>query len=521
MKNITLKTSFVLVVAILILTSVLTACSPQKPASSTGGVLNIGHNINPNSLDPVRSTFAADIFVHAQIYDSLLRFDSEGNIVPWLCTSWEFEDDTTLTLNLRKGVTFHDGTDFNAGAVKQQFDRLKKPEMASLMTRMIQEFESIEVIDDYTLAIKTKRPMPYLLNLLAGRIGRINSPAAIEKWGDDYGIKAATGTGPFKLVKWVQDTEIVLEKNKDYWAKDENGKQLPYLDGLVFKLIPDPATMYSNLITQGVDIAGILPVDFQRAQQQADLKMVSGPIALSYGTFVDCTRPPFDNIKVRQAVAYATDKDELLQAVAYGSGVKIGHFVPPGLFGYDPTITGYTYDPEKAKKLLSEAGYDEKNPLRFTATEVKLTGFDIEAEVLQSQLARVGIEMKLDVVDSNVMIGRLMTHNYNVIVFGTAFTSIPLDPQGTMDIFYGAKGFWNAGRIVDAELDAMIQKAGVTMDKDSRKVILHDIQQYMIDKAYDWWYFGLTGAMGMQQYVMGYTHSITGDPMLERVWLDK
>ncbi|MFJ7649924.1 ABC transporter substrate-binding protein [Lysinibacillus sp. NPDC097279] len=403
------------VMLILVLSTILAACSGGSDGkdtgskdTSTGGdsangsekTLVYGRGGDSTALDPATVTEGESFKVTVNIYETLINFgDEDVTLHPGLAKSWEAsEDGLTYTFQLEEGVKFHDGSDFNAEAVVKNFERWKAgadkfPYFMSQFTMGGEQvIESITAEGDSTVVFKLKQPQaPFLKNLAMSPFA-IASPSAFEA-NDDALIDKPVGTGPFKFVSWTRNDSITIEKNPDYRVAG-----FPKLDKVIFRSIPDNSARLNALNNGEVDVVdGLSPSDKGSIESNGDLQLIERP-SMNVGYLgLTVTRPPFDNVKVRQAVNYAIDKQALVDAFYEGLAQPAKNPMPPVIAGYNDDITGYAYDPEKAKALLKEAGYDGK--------EIELWAMPVPrpympdgqkiAEAIQKNLADVGIPSKI------------------------------------------------------------------------------------------------------------------------------
>ncbi|WP_409366926.1 ABC transporter substrate-binding protein [Lysinibacillus sp. 38-6] len=403
------------VMLILVLSTILAACSGGSDGkdsgskdTSTGGdsagggekTLVYGRGGDSTALDPATVTEGESFKVTVNLYETLINFgDKDVTLQPGLAKSWEASPDgLTYTLQLEEGVKFHDGSDFNAEAVVKNFERWKAgadkfPYFMSQFTMDGEQIiESITAEGDNTVVFKLIQPQaPFLKNLAMSPFA-IASPTAFEA-NDDALIDNPVGTGPFKFVKWVRNDSITIEKNPDYRIAG-----LPKLDKVIFRSYPENSARLNALNNGEVDVAdGLSPSDKESIEANADLQLIERP-SMNVGYLgLTVTRAPFDNVKVRQAVNYAIDKQALVDAFYEGLAEPAKNPMPPVIAGYNDDITGYAYDPEKAKALLKEAGYDGK--------EIELWAMPVPrpympdgqkiAEAIQKNLADVGMPSKI------------------------------------------------------------------------------------------------------------------------------
>lgn len=324
------------------------------------------------------------------VVEPFLREDITGNYHPWLATSWKVDKaNDTITLTLREGVKFHDNTDFNAEAAKWTIDK-------AIESKMARGFLSVDIIDDYTVRIKTKPYQNNFMNILAGSYLNPVSRAAYEKNGDEWAKWHPVGTGPFKFVSFERGNKLIYEKWDGYWQK---GK--PYLDGIEYLFIRDPMTQQAAMRARGKEKVHVLSVT---SGEQAAMLKTQGfeVISMSIGpiSFIpDSKNPdsPFSKKKVRQAVSYAINREAIVKARGFGFWSAANQITGPDNLGYIKDLDFGQYDPERAKQLLKEAGY----PNGFNMTIYVMPAMvDRDAMVaVQRYLGEVGIKVDLDFPD--------------------------------------------------------------------------------------------------------------------------
>lgn len=303
------------------------------------------------TLEPQDTTDTDSAAVRYQIYNGLLKMTEEGQAVPDLAESWEVSDDgTTYTFNLREGVLFHDGTPLDAQAVKASFDRLLAEERDTSASAYFKPIvQSVNVVDDATVEFVLNEPFAPFLNTLAHPAGHIVSPTAIETYGDELG-QNPVGTGPYKLVDWVRGERLTLERFEDYF------EGTPPLAGIEYRIVPEAATRVALLETGEADvILRVTPDEAERLETTEGIELKRTPTARAIFMALNTTQPPFDDVRVRQAVNYAVDVQAIVDAL-FGEGTPLlDSPLAPNVFGYAPTFR-YDYDPDRANELLEEAG---------------------------------------------------------------------------------------------------------------------------------------------------------------------
>lgn len=414
-------TKSLVILLLLIIGTVLAACSGSgdnngngdaeanaeaEEGSGGGGTLIFGRGSDSTSLDPSRTTEGETFKVTKNIYETIVDFEDEGTeIVPGLAHDWEVSDDgLTYTFELEEDVTFHDGTDFNADAVVENFERWAggDSEMFPYYNTMFGGFEgddghvieSVEADDDYTVTFTLTRSQAPFLKNLAMDMFAISSPTAIEEQGDDDYERNPVGTGPFQFVEWLPNDSITVEKYDDYWQEG-----LPKLDEVVFRSIPDNASRLNALSAGEIDLAdGINPSDGDSIEDNPDLQLIERP-SMNIGYLgLTVTREPFDQKEVRQAVNYAVDQQGIIDAFYEGRAEEAVNPMPSSIEGYNEDIEGYEHDPEKAKELLKEAGLEDGFEMELWAMPEPrpyMPDGQKIAEVIQKDLAEVNIDAEI------------------------------------------------------------------------------------------------------------------------------
>ncbi|MGG3573705.1 ABC transporter substrate-binding protein [Bacillus gobiensis] len=403
------KLAISLGILVFILSIALLGCSSGTGGNESSGQNNekktliYGRGGDSTSLDPITTTEGEAFKVTQNIFETLLEYgEQDTTIQPGLAKKWEVSDDgLTYTFDLEEGVKFHDGTDFNAEAVKFNFDRWmngdeeKFPYYTMFGGYKKDEghvIKEIKVLDDYKIQFILKRPQaPFLKNLAMSPFG-IASPAAIEKSGDKF-REQPVGTGPFKFVDWKPNDRITIEKNEDYWG--EGAK----LDEIIFRSIPENSARLNALQGGEIDIMdGVNPSDLKTIESNPDLKKLERPsMNIGYLGFT-VNKEPFNNKLVRQALNYAVNKQEIIDSFYGGLAEPAKNPLPPSLEGYNNDIEEYPYDPEKAKQLLAEAGYPDGFEMDLWAMPVPRPympdGMKI-AEKIQADFEKIGVKAEI------------------------------------------------------------------------------------------------------------------------------
>ncbi len=462
------------------------------------------------------------------IYSGLVRFDlvdrntGEHKVVGDLAESWEQPDPTTVTFKLKQGILFHDGSPFDAAVAKWNFERARD-DPKSTRRSQLQVIDSIEAPDKTTLRIKLKTPSPGFIRTLAWANGiqiQIASKAAFDKGGADELARNPVGTGPFKFKQWIADDRLILEKNPDYFEKGADGKPLPYLDGFVSRFQPDPTVGLQDLRTGGVHLLeSVAPKDVAAIKADANLAIDEVPWYPNcyFQLWFNATAAPFDNVKLRQAVLYAIDREGMSKAMSFGLGVPFYYpFFMPASMGYDDKITKYTYDPAKVKALLTEAGYPN-------GIDLELRVIDREPENTIAQFAQQmfeanGIRAKLLRAERTVHIGIINEGKFQFSFARDSFETL-VDPDILQRrVKTGAAG--QNGKFSDAEIDAVVTEGGATVDPAKRKEIYTKVLTLLQDRAYvgTGYYIPTLNAYRKEVGAVAYNFQV---PRAAAMWLSK
>ena len=469
----------------------------SQPAAATapGGRLVVAVPAEPPQLDPTTNAAAAiDQIVNHNIYEGLVMIDPEGNIVPGLAESWEIsEDGLVYTFHLRRGVKFHDGHELTAADVIYTFERNKDPATGVPHPEYYEPIESIEALDDYTVQFTLSRVTPHFLAIL-GLGDSIILPAGA---GEELKSRP-NGTGPFEFVEWVPGDHITLARFEDYWQEG-----IPYLDEVVFKFIPDPSAALAALLAGDVDI--VVRMDAAVAltvRETPGFKVISGPQNLVQIMAINNAREPFDDVRVRRAIAYAINKEEVIQGSMFGWGTPIGSHLTPVSPYYIDLNWMYPYDPERAKELLAEAGY----PDGFEATLKLPQPYALHiktGEIIADQLSRVGIQLKLEIIEWGRWLEEVYENaDYDLTIIGHIGK---MDPAADLSgygperpDYYFRRGWSNP------YLDKLMELGATTADFEERLKIYAIVQYIIAEEAVNYFIQDPHQLVGMAENVHGF-----------------
>lgn len=434
----------------------------------SGGTLNVGFISDLRTMNPLESTQWTERQVLFLMFDRLIDLNPDFSLKPGLAESWQFEnDDKRVILNLRSGVQFHDGTPFNAEAVKWNLDTRLDPEGNSSQRRQLEGvIENVEVVDDLTVAINLSSPYPPLLSLFADRAGLMASPAAAEKYGEDIGSHPV-GTGPFKLDEWTRGATLTVSRNENFWQDD-----IPYLDAVAFHDIPSNVVGIQRMTIGELDYIGQLtPLDTKLAEASPDIKLVPSVGGLWYSLQWKWDSEPYNNPDLRRAVAHALNRDRFNEILWEGQGSISDGFVPEGLWWTPTDLKHYEYDPDKSRQILEEAG--------LMGTELQLAAPSGDAlrrlaELAHENLNAVGLDVKLEPVPQSEYYAKTVAGE---IRFTPMRWTQRADPDGLIQYLFASDGTANSSKYSNEQVDEWIYEARVLTDQEKRKDLYNKVQR--------------------------------------------
>src|SRR5262247_4090897 len=482
-------------------------------APKKGGTLRVGFYIEAATMDPHLSGSKIDRQVYHNLYEPLVVLDVKLGIKPGLAESWQQPDPKTLIFKLRRGVKFHDGTDFNAEAVRFNMNRMKT-EPKSVRKGEVASIDSVDVVDAYTIKLNLKRPDAALLATLTDRAGMMVSPKTAQERGPELERNAkGAGTGPFEFVEWVKDDHLLIKRNDSYWNKQGG----PYLDRVRYRPIPDDTVKLQSLQTGEIDVIDyVQPRDVAAVRADKNLVELDVPSLAAFSYQLNQTRPPFNVKALRQAVAYAIDLDQIVKAVWLNVGVPANGPVPPTSWAYDKTIPPIKRDLAKAKAKLAEGGKPSGFPFTITTANIPINVQ--EAEVIQAQLAEVGIQAKIKLVDAATQLSDGNSKNFDMISY--QWSGRP-DPDGNSYQFFkttpGTSLNWSG--ISNSQIDAILDKTREVSNQAERKKLYSELTRILQDELPMIYIVHPIEPKAFSPKVQGYEPIPDGMMRFKEVWL--
>ncbi len=497
---------------------------------------------DPPSLDPVHITDTVSHAVASELFDGLVTFDQDLKIRPAIARQWVIsEGGRTYTFDLRLGVRFHNEREVTAEDFRYSFERLLDPETRSERTWILEKLRGarefmagkarrvtgIKVLGPHKLRLTLERPFTPFLALLAYPAASVVPREAVERWGRQFSTHPM-GTGPFRFREWRHDDRVVLEANRDYF------QGAPYLDKIVFRVIPDEMARFQEFKAGNLDHTDIPTGFFRMVQNDPSLSrmLVSRPSLGINAIQFNLERSPFrGNRALRQAFNYSVDKEAIAQVILEGRVVPARSVLPPGIFAHNPELQGYPHDKAKAKKLLAESGYAGGRglpPLRLYYN-TGLVNRKI-AEFVQGALREVGVTLELRELDWPAYLN--LVDRGDAQVFRLGWLADYPDPENFLTVLFhsrnvGSKG--NLSRYVNPRVDALLDQADASLDPMERRRLYQEAEAIILEDApWIFLHYYSTDVL-IQPWVKGLREQISamnsaptlGMVQMRKVWLEK
>lgn len=438
--------------------------------------LNFAVSAEPNSLDPMAIAMMSTFTITYAIYDNLFEKNADGGYDPSICEDYDVTDDGLVyTFKIRDDVKFHDGTQMTAEDVAFSINRTIEKGWAADMVAAI---ESVEATDDYTVVLTLSRPFGGMIGSLASPYFSIMSKAYLEENGDDIVERKPMGTGAYKFVEWVSGDHITLEANEDYF------KGAPSIKTVTFKPITDKNT--GLIALQAGEADAFLNVnysDIPAVEEDESLAFYSTDLAAVLSLNMNIENEILSDVRVRQAVNYAINRDNIIQGALEGQGTAANSPVPPTCDGYSEDVKGYEYDPDKARELLKEAGYEDG--LSFTIKIKEDSKNQKVAQVIQSDLKAVGIDVKIQILEAGAYTTDVYSNgDYEMTI--SAWCAMFTDAYSLLysqfhKDCYGGTG--NITHVTSDELSSMLDSAAQA-GEDEKTAAYTEVAQSIMDNAY-------------------------------------
>ncbi len=465
-----------------------------------GGELIYGLSSDPPNLDPHINSGTAARSVKLMVYNNLARQWVSGNVEPDLAERWEISPDgLEYAFYLRQGVTFHDGAPLTANDVKASIERVQADATGAGRQAEMQRIQEIVVEGDHVVRFRLAQPMASLLENLALPETAILSKAFLDGGGDPN--TTMMGTGPFKFESREPGVRTELVRNESYFRSG-----FPYLDRLIYIPYPDENTRVSALLGGEIDIADYVPwKDMQAIEDDPNLRLALGPESAFMCVVYNVKQPPFDDPRVRVALSYAYDRQAIVDAVFFGRGrAMTGGVIPETSWAYAADLEDtYTYDPERAKQLLAEAGFADG----FSATLLSTSQYGMHqssGEIAQKNLQDIGIDCKLELYDWSTVVQRQAEGNFQFRIHGLAPDLV--DPDFMTNFYASGSPFSRQDGFSDPEIDKLLDQGRAMVDQAQRVPVYAEVERRVLELA-PWSYLAWREqGEGLKEEIQGYEH---------------
>lgn len=469
-----------------------TATEKVSDVPAYGDALVVGSIGEPTILIPMLASDSASHHIAGLIFNGLVKYDTDLSVIGDLAESWDIsKNGLVITFHLRKGVKWSDGIEFTADDVMFGYETIINDKTPTAYSEDFRQVKKAEVIDKYTFRVTYAKPFAPALTSWGNLVVL---PKHLFKGKDitkNEFTRAPIGLGPYKLKRWVEGQELVLNSYKDYFE----GR--PYIDNYIFRIIPDLATMFLELKAGGIDMMGLTPVQFAKQTEsdffQSNFQKFRYPqFAYTYMGF-NLKHPFFKDKRVRQAIAYAIDKNEIVDVILFGLGTPATGPYVPNTWPYNPNVKKYDYNPDKARQILKESGWEDTDgdgildkdgkPFSFTILTNMGNSLRINtATIIQWRLKKIGIKVKIRTLEWSTLINEFIDkRRFEAVILGW---SIGLDPD-QYDIWFSGKTKEKELNFVsysNPEVDELLEKGRGTFDIEERKKAYFRIQEILADE---------------------------------------
>ena len=485
----------------------------QPAAQKPGGVLRVAAPSNPSTLDPMTGRSGTDHTQLYTVYDTLVDWEPDTlKAKPGLAKAWHNPDPKTLVLSLQGGVVFHDGTPFDAAAAKFNLERALTDQRSNIKADL-SSVASVEATGPAEVTLHLNQPDSALPLILSDRAGMMVSPKAATALGAGLD-RAPVGTGPWKFVSWSDGNSMSVTRNTQYWRKG-----LPYLDGIEFRFIPDTNTGLRSVISGENDLAYNLSARQRPViNRERSLQSVEGPTVSVEMFYFNIGRPPLDDVRVRQAINYAIDRNVLNQVTQLNIAEVATTSLPKEHWAHAAALdVAYPFDRAKARQLLAEAGHPDGLTLKLLSWSDQ--NAQQRQEVLAEQLRQVGIRLETQIGTIAETAGWFYGPDKRGDLFLSGWSGRP-DPSLTLALLFGKGSYYNAGHVEPDGFADALAKTRLGTNDDERKAAFEAAQRIVADQAL----FGPTlfdpGIGVATKKVVNFTYNLLGKPKFTEVSLD-
>ena len=477
--------------------------------SSGKDTLVIGLDDDPPQLDPHLSSTAVDRQVLHSLFDKLVDIDEDMNIIPKLAKDWDISDDNqTYTFYLQEGVVFHDGTPFNAEAVKFNFDRMLDPALGSPRYGEVEQVEQVKVIDEHTVEVQLKTPFSPFLGDLTDRAGMMLSPTAVKESGEDFS-QHPIGTGPYQFVERELQSHIKVSRFEEYWGEPA------IIKDVLYKPYTDENIRLTNLISGDVDMITVVGFkDIKKIEGDSAVKLSAKEGRGFLGLHLNPSKAPFNNKEFREAINIAIDRKAITEVVYHGVALPAVSAFPPASWAHNPSLEIPKGDLEKAKSLIEKSDVTDPS---FTI-KVKPVETDKQmAEMVQSMLQEIGVTVTVEMQEIGSLLSSAIAGDYEALYLGWDGRT---DPDGSVSRFFMSNGYNNYAKVNNPEIDKLLTDARISLDQEERKQIYQRFSEVVFDDANYIFLVHIDENKAMKKNVNGFIHYPDGMIRPDRVYFE-
>lgn len=537
------------------------AASRRQASPVRGGTLNVLVQNDWVTLDPLFNS--AEPNGTNMIYGHWLLWEPDPDTGVWgpqpdMIATWDLGE-REIVFGLQEGITFHDGTEWNAEVAKWNLDRMifhpastMKSYLSAVDTSNEDQaaldaiaddsstFEyssnAVEIVDDLTLRVNISQPIASILATLSVAVQWNSpiSPTAYNERGRDMFARNPVGSGPFRFVEWQSGNQVVIERNPDYWKIGADGESLPYLDQIVYRLVIDDSVRLLELRSGGADFTELIQgKDIADVEADPALAiMQSESQGNNYRMIFDSTNTenPFRHLKLRQAMLYALDREAMAQVIGFGAGYGRKYLLPRGSFAYNEELPFYWFDPDLAAQLLQEviaedpSVADGDGRVAVTLTVIDRAADKAQSEMIKQMADAVGFDVTIEILERAAWVAKLVStpgQEGGVFQLATMRNPVaPSDPDIDWRTFYHSSGGFNVAHLNDPATDALIDEAAATYDEEARLAIYNQLQQAAFDDPWYGYLWQQNWNWAMQVDVQNFSEPVTNRWMFDDVWLD-
>ena len=459
----------------------------MPPAATGEATLVLG--VDAESLDPLVTTNAFSRSMMKAMFDTLVVLDPKLAPQPALATSWETPNDTTWRFKLRPGVKFHDGSPFNATVAKYSLERFVDPNTKNPEAAVLKPITVVKVVDEATLELTTDGPFAATLTALQNAF--MMSPTAVQAAGDQV-AKKPVGTGQYRFVEWVPGERLVMEANPDYWGTKAK------IQRLTWKPVAEASPRIVSLRTGQADLIANIPPQLMDQVSGPDMKLERVP-GILIAIMFNFAMKPFDDLKVRQALNYAVNVDEIIQFVLGGAATRLASATKPGMLGHDPVLKPYPYDPAKAKQLLAEAGFPNGFEATLDAPNGRYLNDKAVAEAIVGQLNKVGLNITLNMPEYPALVQKIVGHTSQFYLIGSVE---PATEIAFPRAFKSGGAFYQA--YPNQEVADTIDHANRTLDRAQREQLFRQVNAQIQQDAPWLFLYAQQDTYGLRSRLQGF-----------------